>query len=122
MYTAYNQYEPPERREDTDLNGSITLLAAHGLKLGLVILRPLPDRKLGDLHGRIIGFLNATEHVVLVVPDLLDNPLEAAPPRHHGHLLLAIHEAPDVGDDLFGVEAWDRRAPTCRQVSAGHHC
>ena len=94
------------------LDGTITLLADHSLKLSLEVLRPTVDRQLRDLNGGIVELGAGTDDIVLVVADLLDRAAEAAPPRKHGFLLFVLHQAVDVGNDVFRVVCGNRRAPT----------
>ena len=76
-----------------NLDCAITLFAAHSLKLGLERLRPLVDRQLSNLNGRVVQFLDNASTFELVVRGLFDRAIEASPPGKHWDLLLAFHDA-----------------------------
>jgi hypothetical protein len=70
------------------------------------------DREFRDFNSRVVDLGRNTRNVIFVVPNLLDGPFEAAPPWQHRYNVLAVHQAPDVSNNIDWVIAWYRSAPT----------
>mmetsp|Transcript_16996 Transcript_16996/g.37428 ORF Transcript_16996/g.37428 Transcript_16996/m.37428 type:complete len:599 (+) Transcript_16996:369-2165(+) len=82
----------------------------HPLQELFVVLRPLPDRELGDLEP-VVRLPVLAPGVVALLPDRLDGAGEAAVPRLHGLHLLLSDPGPEVVDDCQRVVVRHIRAP-----------
>lgn len=109
----------PKYRTSSYLHWAVTLLTHHGLKLLLVVLGPLVNRKFGNLDSSSVDLVHDTRDVILVLAHLLDSALEATPPWKHRHLLFACHQAADVRDDIRRIVTRNSRAPTCSYLRTG---